>query len=310
MLFSSNEVADTINANFEPVWESVRSAPLVTIDFGGGHVVRRTLQGNVATYVCGADGTVYDLLPGIYTPDVYRTQLGELRKLADALKPLTAKATASPTERLRAEWSVASRLREYHTRAETKLAAPQMVKTITPEVRLAQPVVAPRFQGGFGGFGGSSGGQPSYAAQMQAVGRIGGGFKGGGFPAGGFQNFGGGGQFGGFQPMTFSGIEGPVARVIVGAPVFGVPAAAPAPAGRLADRPELKLDTDVNERVRRKAVHAHLAKVGIVQPNDLKKWLFKDVLHADLDDPLLGLGPILNENYPFADEDRAITGKK
>lgn len=309
MLFSSSEVADTINANFEPAWESVRSAPLVTIDFGNGHVVRRTLQGNVATYVCGPDGTVYDLLPGIYTPDVYRAQLLELKKLADALKPLTAKATATAAERLGGEWTVANRLREYHARAAVKLAAPEAVKTVTPEVRVAVPVTPNQFGGGFGGFGG----QPSsYTDQLQALARTGGGFKGGGFQVGGFQATGGGfqnfgGGFGGARPMTFSGIEGPVARVIVGAPVFPMPAP---PAGRLADRPELKLDTEVNERVRRKAVHVYLAKAGIAQPNDIKKWLFKDVLHADLDDPLLGLGPILNENYPFTDEDRAITGKK
>jgi hypothetical protein len=249
----------------------------------------------------------------------------ELKKLADGLKPLAAKATATATERVAAEWTVAARLREYHARAELALAAPNPVKTVTPEVRVAQPAVANQFQGGFGG---GFGGQPTSSTdRLQALARTGGGFKGGGFPAGGgfqasgggFQNFGGGqiGGFGGFQPapfggakpMTFSGIEGPVARVIVGAPVFPT-AAPPAPAGRLADRPELKLDTEANERVRRKAVHAHLAKAGIVRPNDIKKWLFKDVLHADLDDPLLGLGPVLNENYPFADEDRAITGKK
>jgi len=287
-----------MNANFEPVWESVRSAPLVTIDFGNGHVVRRTLQGNVATYVCGPDGTVYDLLPGIYTPGVYRAQLLELKKLADALKPLTAKATATAAERLGAEWTVAARLREYHARAELVLAAPSPVRTFTPEVRVAPPAVANQFQGGFGG-------QPASAnAQLAAIARTGGGFK-GGFGSG----FGGSGFGGGFQPMTFGGIEGPVTRVIVGAPVFPV-TAPPAPAGRLADRPELKLDTEVNERVRRKAVHAHLARAGIVRPNDITKWLFKDVLHADLDDPMLGLGPILNENYPLADEDRAVTGKK
>ena len=68
MLFSSNEVADYINAEFEPVWESVRPVPIVTIDFGNGHTVRRTLHGNIATYICGSDGSVYDVLPGISPP--------------------------------------------------------------------------------------------------------------------------------------------------------------------------------------------------------------------------------------------------
>ena len=47
-----------------------------------------------------------------------------------------------------------------------------------------------------------------------------------------------------------------------------------------------------------------MAATGPVPPKDLVRWLYKDVLHADLDDPLLGLGEVLNKNYPFADEDR------
>jgi hypothetical protein len=203
------------------------------------------------------------------------------------------------------------------------------------------PAVPPKVPpGGFGGSAppgpGGFGGQPGFA-QMQAIARTGGGFKGGGFPIppggfggvngfpvpggnfgggfqGGFGGFGGGFKFGGglggFQGLTFSGIEGPVARVIVGAPVLESPVAVPKVP--LAERPELKLDTEVNERIRRKDVHAHLAKVGIVRPDHIKNWLFREVLHADLDDPKLGLGAMLNENYPFADEDAALerTGRK
>ena len=36
----------------------------------------------------------------------------------------------------------------------------------------------------------------------------------------------------------------------------------------------------------------------------LTKWLYKEVLHADLDDPYLGLGNVLFANYPFTKEDR------
>ena len=85
MLFSNSEVAQFIDATFEPVWESVRPAPLVTIDFGNGHQIVRTLQGNVATYVCDADGMVYDILPGIYTPKPYREQLTLLAALVKEL---------------------------------------------------------------------------------------------------------------------------------------------------------------------------------------------------------------------------------
>jgi hypothetical protein len=67
----------------------------------------------------------------------------------------------------------------------------------------------------------------------------------------------------------------------------------------LAAWPVLALDSQVNELIRRRTIHERLAGLGAVRPDDIKQWLFKEVLHADLDDPLLGLGSVLNENYPF-----------
>ncbi|HKB06357.1 MAG TPA: hypothetical protein VKD90_29450 [Gemmataceae bacterium] len=278
MLFSSRELAAYVNDTFEPAWESVRPAPLVTIDFGNGHTVKRTLQGNIATYVCGPDGVVYDVLPGIYTPGPYRNQLEALKALADSLRPEPgAKPGTDPR---------VGRLRDYHTKQAVALA-----RQPEPEEMKAVALTG-------GSFKGAIGMQPGF----------GGGFN--GFGGGGFSGFGGG--FGGAGPPIRSGafgisglggIEGPTERLIAGLPP--APGAAAVPRGPLAARPELAFDTQVNERVRRKAVHDRLARSGAVRPDDIKKWLYKDVLRADLDDPLLGLGGMLTQNYPFAEEDRA-----
>lgn len=75
MLFSRKDIADYINATFEPVWVSVRPVPKVEIDFGNGRKVTRTLHGNIATYICTSQGMVFDILPGIYDPAQYRAQL-------------------------------------------------------------------------------------------------------------------------------------------------------------------------------------------------------------------------------------------
>src|SRR5262249_41975773 len=56
--------------------------PIVHVDFGKGNVITRTLHGNIATYVCTAEGEVLDVLPGIYVPDAYVAQLEQLRLLA------------------------------------------------------------------------------------------------------------------------------------------------------------------------------------------------------------------------------------
>ena len=69
-------------------------------------------------------------------------------------------------------------------------------------------------------------------------------------------------------------------------------------------------DTRLNERVRRLQIHQHLAKVGSVSPQQVTKWMFREVLHADLDDPYLGLGKVLFDSYPFAEEDAGFTSEE
>jgi len=82
-LFSKDDVASFINANFEPAWESVRPVPMIHIDFGTGVKLTRTLNGNIATYVCAADGQVLDIVAGIYDPDGYKKRLDQMRLLAN-----------------------------------------------------------------------------------------------------------------------------------------------------------------------------------------------------------------------------------
>jgi hypothetical protein len=62
-------------------------------------------------------------------------------------------------------------------------------------------------------------------------------------------------------------------------------------------------DTRINETVRRSQVHEMLANRGSIQPKTITKKLYKEVLHADLDDPYLGLGQTLFAGYPFAKEE-------
>ena len=160
--------------------------------------------------------------------------------------------------------------------------------------------------GGQGGFGGGQGG---FGGGKGGFGGGKGGFGGNikpQFAGSGGSNRGGGGQAGlGGSAPVFGGIEGPLESVMMGRPV--VP---PTPhGGDLASRTDLAFDVVVNETVRRKLVHDRLATLGQVRPDDLKKWLYREVLKADLDDPYLGLGPVLNAAYPFAEEDREIAAK-
>jgi hypothetical protein len=56
----------------------------------------------------------------------------------------------------------------------------------------------------------------------------------------------------------------------------------------------LTKDNTVNEQSRRALIHAKLARMdAAVKPQQLTKWLYKDVLHADLDDPYLGTSELV-----------------
>ena len=92
MLFSDNTTAAFLNDEFEPVWESVRPVPTLTIDFGNGHEIERTLHGNIASYVCDAAGKVIDILPGLYAPAEYRQRMAELARLHARLRSDPARA--------------------------------------------------------------------------------------------------------------------------------------------------------------------------------------------------------------------------
>jgi hypothetical protein len=69
-------------------------------------------------------------------------------------------------------------------------------------------------------------------------------------------------------------------------------AAAPRPrtAAELASWQPLVADTQLNETTRRMQIHSHLRTSQLVRPEQIKSWLYREVLHADLDDPNMGLG--------------------
>lgn len=233
MLFSNDAVVQAINSGFEPYWESVRPVPMVKIDFGNGHVITRTLNGNIATYACTADGQVLDILPGIYAPAEYQDRLGQLRLLANFADQ------EGPAKR-------GERLRQYH---QGQLVA------------LAKNEPPPRFIN----FNMADFGKAKIERRVKAV--------------------------------LLAGAD---AEKIVG---VNPPKDDKAPAGDLAGWKALLEDTQHNEAVRRKEIHGFLAQQNATQPKQMTKWLYREVLHADLDDPYLGLGKVLFDNYPFAKEE-------
>jgi len=71
ILYSNEEVARTLREKFILHWQSVRPAPRVTIDFGDGRRLERTLTGNSIHYILDQDGRPLDALPGLYGPAAF-----------------------------------------------------------------------------------------------------------------------------------------------------------------------------------------------------------------------------------------------
>jgi len=243
VLFSQDTVANFINQNFEPAWQSVRPVPIVRIDFGDGRVLTRTLHGNILTAVCTADGRMLDALPGIYTVGAYLDRLNQLRLLA----LYVAQRPAQDREAL---------VKDYHKRQAEALA-----KNQPPEEFVATKMMAAVSKARIE--------KPLELVFLR--------------PAG--------------SPPAPLAVPPPSASLPKGA---DVPTVGGSDVGRWK---ELAEDTKLNETTRRRQVHELLAGAGLVRPEKVTRPIYKDVLHADLDDPYLGLGKVLFNNYPFARED-------
>ncbi|MBA3498770.1 MAG: hypothetical protein H0T65_00235 [Deltaproteobacteria bacterium] len=87
-LYANVETSKFLRDNFVLYWSSERAVPRVTIDFGDGRKLERTTTGNSAHYVMDERGNVLDVLPGLYAPVVFRSELQKSVKLAKAIQQL------------------------------------------------------------------------------------------------------------------------------------------------------------------------------------------------------------------------------
>jgi hypothetical protein len=85
VLYADPMVAALLRDHFVLHWKEVRPVPKVTIDFGDGRRITRTLTGNSVHYVLDADGHPLDALPGLFSPRAFANALQEDAKLAAQL---------------------------------------------------------------------------------------------------------------------------------------------------------------------------------------------------------------------------------
>jgi len=81
VLYPNSDVSKFLRENYILHWKSVRPAPRVTIDFGDGRKIERTLTGNSIHYILDADGDIVDALPGLYSPTAFLDYLDQGRQI-------------------------------------------------------------------------------------------------------------------------------------------------------------------------------------------------------------------------------------
>jgi hypothetical protein len=96
ILYSNAEVSKTLREHFILHWESERPAPRVTIDFGDGRKLERTLTGNSIHYVLDSRGRVIDALLGLYGPRAFLRSLSQIEAAAKAPEQQANHVTATP----------------------------------------------------------------------------------------------------------------------------------------------------------------------------------------------------------------------
>jgi hypothetical protein len=92
VLYANAEVSQYLREHFVLHWKSVRPAPRVTIDFGDGRKLERTVTGNSVHYVLDAEGQPLDALPGLYGPAAFMRALAQSEALARQLDGKTPAA--------------------------------------------------------------------------------------------------------------------------------------------------------------------------------------------------------------------------
>jgi len=95
VLYPNAEVSAALRDRFVLHWQSVRPVPKVTIDYGDGRKLERTLTGNSIHYVLDSEGRPIEALPGLYGPQAF---LRELEKAETFFKSIAAR----PVEQQRA----------------------------------------------------------------------------------------------------------------------------------------------------------------------------------------------------------------
>ncbi len=82
VFYKNSEINELLRDQFILHWRSVRPVPKVTIDFGDGTRLERTITGNSIHYVLDSRGRLVDALPGLSGPASFESALKDAAEAA------------------------------------------------------------------------------------------------------------------------------------------------------------------------------------------------------------------------------------
>lgn len=135
VLYANTDIGKLLREQFVLHWQSVRPVPKVTIDFGDGRKLVRTLTGNSIHYILDSQGNPVDALPGLYGPRAFRERLEAAQRVVLSL------AAAGPAER-------AQRLQIYHAYEHTRIVRQWREDLTRSGVELVEPARASKAAAG------------------------------------------------------------------------------------------------------------------------------------------------------------------
>ena len=89
VLYSNATVSQSLRDRFILHWETERPVPIITIDFGDGRKLQRTITGNSIHYILDNEGRLLDALPGLYGPTAFLHRLTDAETLFQQLRTAT-----------------------------------------------------------------------------------------------------------------------------------------------------------------------------------------------------------------------------
>jgi hypothetical protein len=95
-LYANSSISEEFRRNWILHWESVRPVPKITVDYGDGRKLVRTITGNSLHYVLTSNGDVVDVMPGLWGPEDFLRKVRGARSgaLAVASSPATLDANS------------------------------------------------------------------------------------------------------------------------------------------------------------------------------------------------------------------------